>query len=400
MLVAADDALPADRGRRGAASAWGARRSCSYAEARRELGRRRTAIDLPVAVNADSLATWFRDVLADVAGWDGVALRLRVEDQAYSAGLLRSGDALAAVTSEPSPVQGCAVEPLGVLRYRPAATPAFAERWRRGRGMDWERMPVVVFNEKDELQHDVLPRAASPAADRAPGADVGRLPRGGPPRPRLGHAARAAAAADEGRRATGATRRRTPALARWRIDSPRSTDESTVRGTALAALVSLRLPVVVSTLRFTEPPSSRPPAVQPTVGVALVTIRPIPGRQPIPQQDANTDPMGSCETSVRPVRRRRRRPDGSASVGAQPSEGGLVEVHQRRGRCASAIARSALIFGRCLREELRRGDLALVEAPCPCRRRRRPASPARPRPGAAAARRRRRRRAPSAGGWC
>jgi LysR family transcriptional regulator (chromosome initiation inhibitor) len=111
---------------------------------------------LAVAVNADSLATWFRDVLSSVARWDGVALRLRVEDQAYSAGLLRSGDALAAVTSEPTPVQGCAVEPLGVLRYGAAATPDFVEHWRRGRGMDWERMPVVVFNEKDALQHEVL----------------------------------------------------------------------------------------------------------------------------------------------------------------------------------------------------------------------------------------------------
>src|SRR6478735_4863129 len=47
-------------------------------------------VDLPVAVNADSLATWFRGVVADVAGWDALALRLHVEDQAYSADLLRS----------------------------------------------------------------------------------------------------------------------------------------------------------------------------------------------------------------------------------------------------------------------------------------------------------------------
>ena len=127
-----------------------------YAEARLEVDDSDRVVGLPVAVNADSLATWFRDVLSTVSGWDGVALRLRVEDQAYSAGLLRSGDALAAVTSDPGPVQGCAVQPLGILRYGAAATPAFVERWRRGRSMDWERMPVVVFNEKDALQHDVL----------------------------------------------------------------------------------------------------------------------------------------------------------------------------------------------------------------------------------------------------
>jgi LysR family transcriptional regulator (chromosome initiation inhibitor) len=113
-------------------------------------------VELPVAVNADSLATWFRDVVADLASWDDTALRLYVEDQAFSAELLRTGDVLAAVTSEPVAVQGCSVERLGTLRYVPAAAPAFADRWRRGRTLDWARMPVVVFNEKDSLQHDLL----------------------------------------------------------------------------------------------------------------------------------------------------------------------------------------------------------------------------------------------------
>ena len=113
-------------------------------------------VDLPVAVNADSLATWFRAVVGVVAGWDDVALRLHVEDQGFSAGLLRSGDVLAAVTSEPTAVQGCSVERLGALRYVPAATAGLLARWRRGRGLDWAGMPVVVFNEKDTLQHDLL----------------------------------------------------------------------------------------------------------------------------------------------------------------------------------------------------------------------------------------------------
>ena len=50
-------------------------------------------VEVTVAVNADSLATWFRDVLEEVGARDDLALRLVVEDQAYSAALLRSGDA-------------------------------------------------------------------------------------------------------------------------------------------------------------------------------------------------------------------------------------------------------------------------------------------------------------------
>lgn len=113
-------------------------------------------VELPVAVNADSLAAWFRDVLAAAAAWDGTAIKLRVEDQAYSQELLRRGDVLAAVTSDPAAVQGCSVDPIGALRYLPAAAPAVAARWRRGGSPDWAAMPAVIFNDKDDLQHELL----------------------------------------------------------------------------------------------------------------------------------------------------------------------------------------------------------------------------------------------------
>jgi LysR family transcriptional regulator (chromosome initiation inhibitor) len=128
-----------------------------YAEASQAITAA-TAVELPVAVNADSVGNWFRDVLAEVAAWDGTALKLRVEDQAYSQELLRRGDVLAAVTSDPAAVQGCSVDALGALRYLPAATPALADRWRRGESPDWAAMPVVVFNDKDDLQHELLRR--------------------------------------------------------------------------------------------------------------------------------------------------------------------------------------------------------------------------------------------------
>jgi LysR family transcriptional regulator (chromosome initiation inhibitor) len=130
------------------------------------------AVELPVAVNADSLGTWFRDVLAEAADWDATALLLHVEDQAYSQKLLRSGDVLAAVTSDPEAVQGCSVEPLGALRYVPAAAPALADRWRRGGSPDWAAMPSMVFGDKDELQSDLLRRhgitQAPPVVHRVP----------------------------------------------------------------------------------------------------------------------------------------------------------------------------------------------------------------------------------------
>lgn len=134
------------------------------AETAQELGSE-AVVELAVAVNADSLATWFRPVIAAVAESPATALRLFVEDESSSHDLLRRGEVLAAVTSEPQPVQGCSVEPLGTLRYVPAAAPGLIERHRRGRGLDWAAAPTVVFNEKDRLQDRVL---AAHGVDRPP----------------------------------------------------------------------------------------------------------------------------------------------------------------------------------------------------------------------------------------
>lgn len=113
-------------------------------------------VDLAIAVNADSLATWFVPVLAAVAAWGDITVRVHVEDQDHSAALLRAGDVIGAVTSDPVAVQGCAARPLGSMRYVPMATPAVRDAHRRGGGVDWARMPVVRFNAKDDLQHDFL----------------------------------------------------------------------------------------------------------------------------------------------------------------------------------------------------------------------------------------------------
>lgn len=116
-----------------------------------------------VAVNADSLATWFRDVFAEAATWDEVALELFVEDQAHSARLLREGRVLAAVTSDARPVQGCSVAPIGSLNYHPVVASAVLERaGGDAQTADWSGVPMVRFNEIDELQHEWLHATGRP----------------------------------------------------------------------------------------------------------------------------------------------------------------------------------------------------------------------------------------------
>jgi LysR family transcriptional regulator (chromosome initiation inhibitor) len=113
---------------------------------------------LPIAVNADSLATWFLPALAETAQHLDVCFDLHRDDQDHTALLLRQGRVMAAVTSSPEPVQGCTVRPLGRMRYRACSTPAFAERHlAHGPLPDvLPAAPMVVFDRKDDIQDGFL----------------------------------------------------------------------------------------------------------------------------------------------------------------------------------------------------------------------------------------------------
>lgn len=80
---------------------------------------------ITIAVNADSMATWFSAVFD---GLGDVLLDVRIEDQDHSARLLREGVAMGAVTTERNPVPGCRVHPLGEMRYLPVASRPFVQR--------------------------------------------------------------------------------------------------------------------------------------------------------------------------------------------------------------------------------------------------------------------------------
>lgn len=109
-----------------------------------------------VAVNADSLATWFIPVLHEAATWADTELDLHIEDQDHSGRLLRQGDVLGAVTTDPKPVGGCRAEPLGVMRYIPAASPELYERYKTSDGVNWSDMPMLRFSTDDDMQYRLL----------------------------------------------------------------------------------------------------------------------------------------------------------------------------------------------------------------------------------------------------
>lgn len=110
------------------------------------------ATTLRIAVNADSLATWIIPALATTPGF---LFDLVIDDQDASQDWLRRGEVMAAVTSHPGPLQGCDTVPLGVLRYRATASPAYLTRWMPDGPTPTALLtaPVLIFSDEDRLPH-------------------------------------------------------------------------------------------------------------------------------------------------------------------------------------------------------------------------------------------------------
>ena len=127
-------------------------------------------VPLPLAVNADSLGTWFAPAVARFAAGAPVLLQLSVDDQDHTAEWLRSGAVLAAVTGVGSAPAGFSSQPLGAMRYVAAASPAFVARYfaQGVNAASLARAPSLQFNAKDALQARWVERqcGAQPALPR------------------------------------------------------------------------------------------------------------------------------------------------------------------------------------------------------------------------------------------
>jgi LysR family transcriptional regulator (chromosome initiation inhibitor) len=110
---------------------------------------------IALAVNADTLATWFTRAVLPLLATERLALDLRVDDQERTHELLRAGDVVGCVSTRAAPMQGCRAVLLGHMRYHCAGSPAFAARWfPQGLGLEAARLaPAVVFNRQDTV-HD------------------------------------------------------------------------------------------------------------------------------------------------------------------------------------------------------------------------------------------------------
>ncbi|MBN7130626.1 HTH-type transcriptional regulator ArgP [Burkholderia multivorans] len=114
---------------------------------------------IAIAVNADSLATWFEPVAWAIAKAN-VALELMVDDQDYTLPLLARGEAMGCVSTSSDPPTGFLADPIGAMEYDCVANVEFArEFFPQGLGLHSVlAAPAVLYNRKDGLHALFLER--------------------------------------------------------------------------------------------------------------------------------------------------------------------------------------------------------------------------------------------------
>lgn len=119
----------------------------------RKIGSQRF-ISMRIAVNADSLATWFPLVLHEATSQLGLLLEIDHDDQDFTLEQLRSGVALAAVTSAGRAMHGFQIHPLGILDYIPVCSPDFYKMYFEASGVNMASIshaPGLIYDGKDNL---------------------------------------------------------------------------------------------------------------------------------------------------------------------------------------------------------------------------------------------------------
>lgn len=111
-----------------------------------------------LAVNADSLATWFVRV-AEVLFLDyNLLVDLSAADETRTLDLLKQGTVMASISTQDKRIQGCKVSTLGAMRYVPVARLDFIQRYFPD-GVTpsaLRKAPAVIFGRDDDLHQKFL----------------------------------------------------------------------------------------------------------------------------------------------------------------------------------------------------------------------------------------------------
>ncbi|WP_447074401.1 LysR family transcriptional regulator ArgP [Vibrio alginolyticus] len=114
-------------------------------------------VQLSLATNADSLATWLLPALQNVMKQRQVELKLTIYGE-RSIEKLKSGEVTGAISLESQPIPGCRADYLGRIDYVCVASPEFYQRYfsKGVNNQTLAKAPAVSYDQYDDLHKTFL----------------------------------------------------------------------------------------------------------------------------------------------------------------------------------------------------------------------------------------------------
>lgn len=115
-------------------------------------------VAISIAINADSLASWFIPALSHLMKNEKFTLDLQVTNETRTQMLLQEGKVSAALSSMGKSVSGCRVQELGKIDYIFCASPSFIARYFKNgvNQTSLKHAPGVLFDQQDSMHTDFI----------------------------------------------------------------------------------------------------------------------------------------------------------------------------------------------------------------------------------------------------
>lgn len=118
------------------------------------------AIRLPVAVNFDSLSSWFIEAAHLAVLENDIQIEITASNENSTLNYLKNGSVLACVSSSPHPLTGCEATYLGTCSYRCVASPKLFKRLRMNPSKitaeTLQSLPAMTYGRDDDFHDSFL----------------------------------------------------------------------------------------------------------------------------------------------------------------------------------------------------------------------------------------------------
>lgn len=116
------------------------------------------AMPVAIAVNADSLASWFIPAISPILKQYNIELNVQVCNETKTQLLLKRGEVFAALSNQADEYPGCHVRLVGQLDYILCATPEFQQRYFADglTPVALTKAPGVIFDQSDSMHLDYI----------------------------------------------------------------------------------------------------------------------------------------------------------------------------------------------------------------------------------------------------